>query len=101
MNFGIHEYPHDYWRFTPEAFRSILKRFTYSHVDSVGEVAFPHTVVGIGFKGSVSEGVLSGLATGLGQWKKGWGSNDALSRSGKQLVKMFTPPILLNLVRST
>ena len=101
MNFGIHEYPHDYWRFTPEAFRSILKHFTYSVVDSVGEVAFPHTVVGIGFKGSMSEDVLKGLMAGLDQWKKGWESSNAQLRSGKQLVKMFTPPILLNLVRST
>ncbi len=25
MNFPIHDYPYDYWRFTPEAFKSILK----------------------------------------------------------------------------
>jgi SAM-dependent methyltransferase len=50
MNFRIHDYPHDYWRFTPEAFKSLLKPFSDSFVSFVGLEDFPHTVVGIGFK---------------------------------------------------
>ncbi len=53
MNFPIHDYPQDYWRFTPEAFRSILKPFTGSFVGFAGDEAFPHTVVGVGFKSPV------------------------------------------------
>jgi SAM-dependent methyltransferase len=52
MNFPIHDYPYDYWRFTPEAFKSILKPFTDSFVGFAGNERFPHTVVGIGSKGS-------------------------------------------------
>ena len=51
MDFPIHDYPYDYWRFTPEAFRSLLKPFAHSWVGHVGVKKFPHTVVGIGFKG--------------------------------------------------
>jgi SAM-dependent methyltransferase len=51
MNFPIHDYPQDYWRFTPEAFRSILKPFAGSFVGFAGDEGFPHTVVGLGFKG--------------------------------------------------
>lgn len=54
MNFQIHDYPQDYWRFTPEAFRSILKPFVGSFVGFAGDEGFPHTIVGIGFKGPVT-----------------------------------------------
>ena len=50
MNFPIHEFPHDYWRFTPQGFQSLLSHFHTSLVQSVGRDDFPHTVVGIGFK---------------------------------------------------
>jgi hypothetical protein len=52
MNFPIHDYPYDYWRFTPEAFKSILKPFSSAFVGFAGTDDFPHTVVGIGFKGA-------------------------------------------------
>ena len=50
MYFPIHDYPGDYWRFTPQAFKSLLKPFALSFVDFSGEKSFPHTVVGIGGK---------------------------------------------------
>jgi SAM-dependent methyltransferase len=43
MNFPIHDYPNDYWRFTPEGFKSLLKNFSYSFVDAVGPSGF-HTL---------------------------------------------------------
>ena len=44
-------YPNDYWRFTPEGFKSLLKPFEFSFVGSCGGVKdFPQTVVGLGFK---------------------------------------------------
>ncbi|WP_028546798.1 class I SAM-dependent methyltransferase [Paenibacillus taiwanensis] len=51
MNFPIHDHPADYWRFTPQAFASILKPFDVVLTDYAGEELFPHTVVGIGIKG--------------------------------------------------
>ena len=53
MNFPIHAYPNDYWRFTPEGFRSLLNVFNHVFVGEFGlEAAHPETVVGLGFKGA-------------------------------------------------
>src|SRR4030042_4045749 len=70
MKFPIHDYPHDYWRFTPEGFRSLLKPFDSCFVDFAGDQQFPHTVVGIGFKGSLSREQTRDFTTKLGAWKK-------------------------------
>jgi len=51
LNFPIHDHPYDYWRYTPEAFKSLLKRFKTQFVGYVGEDDFPHTILGLGFKG--------------------------------------------------
>jgi len=53
MNFPIHGYPNDYWRFTPEGMRSLLEVFDERYVGSCGsDPSFPQTIVGVGFKGS-------------------------------------------------
>ncbi len=72
MNFPIHDYPYDYWRFTPEAFRSLLKPFTSSFVDFAGESNFPHTVVGIGFKDSISKDTMDEFMRRFKYWKAYW-----------------------------
>ncbi len=87
MNFPIHDHPYDYWRFTPEAFKSILKPFSNSFVGFAGNKKFPHTVVGIGFKGETPS--LSEFSNMYNNWQKKQKS------SIKQLVKAVTPPILL------
>lgn len=51
MNFPIHGFPNDYWRFTPEGFKSLLKKFNHSFVGFDGPADFPRTIVGIAFKG--------------------------------------------------
>jgi SAM-dependent methyltransferase len=52
MNFPIHAYPNDYWRFTPEGFKSLLGIFNHVFVGEFGlEADHPETVVGLGFKG--------------------------------------------------
>jgi SAM-dependent methyltransferase len=51
MNFPIHGYPNDYWRFTPAGFHSLLNIFDSCFVGHTGPDAFPHSIVGIGFKG--------------------------------------------------
>ena len=53
MLFPIHEYPHDFWRFTPDGFKSLLRPFSSSYVSWEGDHRLPHTVVGIGAKGTV------------------------------------------------
>jgi SAM-dependent methyltransferase len=51
MLYPIHAAPYDYWRFTPDGFRSLLKQFKASYVDWNGKERNPHTVVGIARKG--------------------------------------------------
>ena len=55
MLFPIHEYPSDYWRFTPEAFRLLLRRFPTALVSYEGEPEIPHTVIGLASKSRLSE----------------------------------------------
>jgi SAM-dependent methyltransferase len=50
MLYNIHNAPNDYWRFTPEGFKSLLSQFQSSYVDWNGKKENPHTVVGIGSK---------------------------------------------------
>jgi SAM-dependent methyltransferase len=70
LNFRIHEFPYDYWRFTPEAFRSLLKEFDSSFVGFAGNPIFPHTVTGIGFKGAGY--CFDGFAALHQIWQKRW-----------------------------
>jgi len=51
MNFPIHNHPYDYWRFTPQGFKSLLNIFNSSIISHTGEDNFPITILGIGFKG--------------------------------------------------
>lgn len=87
MDFPIHDYPYDYWRFTPEAFKSILRPFSDSFVGFQGQESFPHTIVGVGFKGECPA-----LAEFTGMYTK-WQRRDR--RSIEQIVRKLTPPILL------
>ena len=91
MNFPIHDYPHDYWRFTPEGFKSILRPFSSSFVGFQGSKHFPHTVVGIGFKGDRPP--LTEFTIKYDKWRK----DDY--KSIRQLVINLTPPIFLPLIK--
>jgi SAM-dependent methyltransferase len=53
MLFGIHEYPHDYFRFTPDGFRALLEQgFDDVWVAGLGDPAIPMQVVGVGVRGA-------------------------------------------------
>ena len=45
FNFPIHEYPNDYWRFTPECFKMLLG--SNSRVYKIGSELMPHTIIGL------------------------------------------------------
>jgi hypothetical protein len=98
MNFPIHDYPYDYWRFTPEAFRSILKPFDSSFVGFVGDERFPHTVVGVAFKGPLPENQMRDFRTRFEIWKKCWHRPPGKYR--KAFVKFITHPLSLNVYKS-
>lgn len=68
MDFPIHSFPHDYWRFTPEGFRSLLKPFDYCFIGEFGtNPLHPQTVVGVGFKGRKPN--LDAFEIAYAQWK--------------------------------
>jgi len=92
MNFPIHDYPYDYWRFTPEAFKSLLAPFDSSFVGFGGKDLFPHTVIGVGFKGSVSNETVDILETEFQKWKKKWKKID----DRKNAIRLFIPPIFVD-----
>lgn len=95
LNFIIHEYPQDYWRFTPEAFKSLLKPFRSSLVSYTGDEEFPHTVVGVGFKRPASNEVMRELERRCNDWKACW-SRPPGAR-WKRVIKRWVPPILVDL----
>jgi SAM-dependent methyltransferase len=51
MLFGIHGYPNDYFRFTPEGFRALLSGFDDAWVAGVGHPDIPMQVIGVGMNG--------------------------------------------------
>jgi hypothetical protein len=51
MLMGIHGYPNDYWRFTPEGFRILLDGFDHVDVAGMGFADAPFSVFGIGSNG--------------------------------------------------
>jgi SAM-dependent methyltransferase len=90
MYFPIHGYPQDYWRFTPEAFKSLLKPFTLSFSGFVGESVVPHTIMGVSFKGSTSTNVMDEFLIRFKSWKAHW-----IIRTRWQA---FLPPIFLTIL---
>jgi SAM-dependent methyltransferase len=61
MNFPIHDYPSDYWRFTPKAFELLLTRFAIYEVEFVGNPSFPEGIYGFGIKGDIKWGIRTSL----------------------------------------
>jgi SAM-dependent methyltransferase len=52
MLFGIHEHPHDYFRFTPDGFRALLEQgFDDVWIAGIGDPGIPVQVVGVGIRG--------------------------------------------------
>ncbi len=94
MTLPIHGYPYDYWRFTPEAFRSLLGPFRKSFVGYAGNDDLPHTIVGIGFNDDKMS--LGEFMPRFEKWKKRWSPKE---RWWKKLLKLLTPPLMIVLYR--
>ena len=95
MDFHIHDHPHDYWRFTPDAFRSLLRPCAQVRVDWAGRDIFPHTVVGIGVKGATVP--LQAYEEEVAAWSRRWWNPKG--RSWETAILQLTPPVLLDLYR--
>jgi SAM-dependent methyltransferase len=70
MNFPIHGFPNDYWRFTPEAFRALASDFPRAMIFFSGPAEFPHTVCGIATKNNYDPSLLKTLAKLVGEIEK-------------------------------
>ncbi len=68
MDFPIHDYPSDYWWFTPDGLRSLLQFLPGSLVEHAGDPMSPHTVVGLGLNGPTPP--LGALLPRLKQWQQ-------------------------------
>lgn len=98
LDFRIHDSPADYWRFTPDGLRSLLKPFSFVFVGSAGRESFPHTVIAIGVKGSNSaKSSLELFLPRFEEWKNAW--KNPKGKSWKDSIYPFIPPILLGLDR--
>jgi SAM-dependent methyltransferase len=75
MLFGIHGYPNDYFRFTPEGFRSMLSGFEWSAAVGIGDPAIPGQVVGVGARRElgVELAALPSLAAVQAEWDEAVG----------------------------
>jgi SAM-dependent methyltransferase len=94
MNYPIHAEPDDYWRFTPEAFRSLLKDFNVSLVHSAGKKKFPHTVVATASKGALPHDSIEHFEKEIASWSRRWES-----QGDQSLSQLLLPPILYGLDR--
>jgi SAM-dependent methyltransferase len=61
FEFRIHDYPEDYWRFTPSSIDRLLATLDTAIIGSQGVESCPHTVFGIGCKAPVSAEFLQGI----------------------------------------
>ncbi|MHA1756885.1 MAG: methyltransferase domain-containing protein [Promethearchaeota archaeon] len=99
MNFPIYDYPNDYWRFKAAAFKSLFRKFNYSFVDFVGKKTFPHTIIGIGFKGQ--NNITSEFLRKIEIWKKQT-YNEFLEKVHKipksNYINLLIPPIISNIL---
>lgn len=64
--FPIHDYPNDYWRFTPEIFRELARPFSQAAIFYSGDPLCPHTVAGVAADSSESD-LLTGLVGRLAE----------------------------------
>jgi len=92
MDFPIHNHPHDYWRFTPEAFKSLFRPFRGSFVGYAGDELWPHTVVGVGFKGDPPP--LGRLEAAYREWQAAQIEPVRRLSALTWIRRLLTPPLL-------
>lgn len=97
MNFPIHAYPYDYWRFTPEGFRSLLSSFKHSIIEPIGKKNFPEEVIAIAFKSEVDQRSMERFQARLAPWRNYW--NDPFFRGLKRVVRPISPKKIIELYR--
>jgi SAM-dependent methyltransferase len=97
MNFPIHNFPHDFWRFTPTAFKSLLSPFECSVIKACGDPYFPHILVGIGFREKETAQNISQFNKEIEKWCQKW--RNPCKGDTREILKQFFPPVLCRLYR--
>lgn len=62
LEFRIHDYPQDYWRFTPACIDRLLEPLPATMVAWQGDETYPHTVFGLGVKAPIATQLSDGVA---------------------------------------
>lgn len=96
MLFGIHGYPNDYFRFTPEGFRAMLSGFGAAWVAGVGHPDIPTQVIGVGVHGRALELAFKDFAC-LTEAQRHWTERRGKVRLG---VHNFPPADVVRALRS-
>ncbi|MDQ3433430.1 MAG: class I SAM-dependent methyltransferase [Actinomycetota bacterium] len=76
MLIGIHAHPNDFWRFTPEGFRTLLAGFDHVDAAGMGDPSHPFFVFGVAAKGrplAVRLSQLPSLARAQESWERAQG----------------------------
>jgi len=68
--FQIHDYPADYWRFTPECMSMLMAWYGTSAIGMRGPANMPHTVFGLGIQ--VPDYDLTAVQWRVGEMVKAW-----------------------------
>lgn len=83
--FPIHGYPNDYWRFTPNGFKSLFKDFASCRIYSHGASELnPQIVAGVGFKNSPPD--IEGFEEACQKWAA-WSSAIAAKIAADEKAK--------------
>ena len=93
LNFRIHGYPDDYWRLTPSCLRRMLSGYAARLSGFQGHDRFPHSVMGLGFKGPAPAGFTDRAGTlirSFTQWLRAEeASLPAATRLKRGLSKLY------------
>ncbi len=81
MLFGIHGYPSDYFRFTPQGLHVLLAGFDSVRTAGIGDPGIPFQVVGVGGKGRALDLSLESLPS-IARVQERWESAEGQVRIG-------------------
>ncbi len=96
MNFPIHDYPHDYWRFTPQGLESLLREFKVYSIHCLGNESFPNSLVGVGSKSASVD--LTRFNSECEKLKKQY-SEFPVTAKMKTVIRLMTPPWMIYVCR--
>jgi SAM-dependent methyltransferase len=94
MNFKLHGHPYDFWRFTPEGFRSLFRAFETVLVDWAGVRENPHTVVVAACKGPLPRETADTFCHEVTAWRE-----RVSAPTPPSLGSRLLPPVLYRLDR--